>query len=204
MVKRCCRRRLLPYVRGRQPIAPETRDETRLAHTLARVPRHCTPCSPAHSTLFDAYYLIRRSGLRRHVLPSCTSVQRYAAGLPRAWPPHVQLDHLNTNLTGLCRYSLNTGLMISCAASSIIASIFDVKHYLHLQVRPFSFYAAGFRTHLVFCVHQIGRPNVDQLVPHISRHHQVCRSRISAHIVPWAKGIFARSERLMRTWVLSS
>lgn len=94
----------------------------------------------------------RHSGLRRHVLPSCTSVQRYASGLPRAWPPHVQLDHLNTNLTGLCRYSLNTGLMISCAASSIIASIFDVKHYLHLQVRPFGFYAAGFRTHIHSCL----------------------------------------------------
>lgn len=148
MVKRCCRRRLLPYVRRRQPIAQKARDETRLAHT--RVPRHCTPtvfpCSlnVVRRVLLDC----RRSGLRRHVLPSCTSVQRYAAGLPRAWPAHVQFDHLNTNLTGLCCYSLNTGLMISCAASSIIASIFDVKHYLHLQVRPFGFYAAGSRTHI--------------------------------------------------------
>ncbi|KAL5508196.1 hypothetical protein ACEPAH_5815 [Sanghuangporus vaninii] len=32
--------------------------------------------------------------------------------------------------------AVTKGLMIGCAASSIIASIFDVKHYLHLQLSP--------------------------------------------------------------------
>lgn len=41
--------------------------------------------------------------------------------------------------------------MLACAATSIIAGIFDIKHYLHLQ-----------------------------LVPHISSHHQVCLNP-SAH-----------------------
>ncbi|TDL29394.1 hypothetical protein BD410DRAFT_811047 [Rickenella mellea] len=42
--------------------------------------------------------------------------------------------------------AVSKGLMLCCAASSIAASIFDVKHYLHLQ-----------------------------LVPHLSRHHQYWR-----------------------------
>ncbi|KIJ69871.1 hypothetical protein HYDPIDRAFT_171835 [Hydnomerulius pinastri MD-312] len=42
--------------------------------------------------------------------------------------------------------SVTKGLMMSCALTSIIAGVFDVKHYLHLQ-----------------------------LVPHISRHHQYWR-----------------------------
>ncbi|EGO27949.1 hypothetical protein SERLADRAFT_462266 [Serpula lacrymans var. lacrymans S7.9] len=41
---------------------------------------------------------------------------------------------------------VSKGLMMSCALTSIIAGVFDVKHYLHLQ-----------------------------FVPHISRHHQYWR-----------------------------
>ncbi|KAI5123411.1 hypothetical protein M0805_006117 [Coniferiporia weirii] len=41
---------------------------------------------------------------------------------------------------------VSKGLMIGCAATSLVASIFDVKHYLHLQ-----------------------------LIPHLSRHHQYWR-----------------------------
>ncbi|KAH8118396.1 hypothetical protein DFH11DRAFT_1502788 [Phellopilus nigrolimitatus] len=46
--------------------------------------------------------------------------------------------------------AVSKGLMIGCAAASIVTSIFDIKHYLHLQ-----------------------------LVPHLSRHHQAGFSFIS-------------------------
>lgn len=199
-MKRCSRRRLLPYVRRRQPIAPKARDETRLAHT--RVPRHCTPCSPAHSTLFDAYYLIvdiqACADMSFHHAPVSKGTQLAFPALGR---PSEHKSHWAMSLLSQYR-SYDQLCCIFHHSQHIRCEALSPSSGAAVRLLRCWFFVLTYT--LVLCVHQIGRPNVDQLVPHISRHHQVCRSRISAHIVPWAKGIFARSERLMRTWVLSS
>ena len=55
-----------------------------------------------------------------------------------------------------------SGLMIGCAVTSVVASIFDVKHSLHLQVRLCNSHSSIF-----FDKRDL------QLVPHLSRYHQV-------------------------------
>jgi hypothetical protein len=43
------------------------------------------------------------------------------------------------DLWDVCGMSDGAGLMIGCAVTSIVAGLFDVKHYFHLQVRLHSF-----------------------------------------------------------------